>query len=266
MKGILLLTLVNMALFLAVVGAPAPSAQAQGRPIALPPAASEVAHGIYDLGLARDADGTIVQGFAFIHYKQNAARPTAPGGGKPPKASPCYALMASGAAWKASPEPFVFDARNPDLGLIETAISTWEAAAGKDILGEGSPGAVYPELVGAEPNSLNEVMFGDFADPYIIAMTTVWGVWSGPPAGRKIVEWDMVFGNNWGWSFSLEPVGTTWMDFLNVATHEIGHAMGLDHPSDTCTEETMYAYADWRETKKRTLNAGDIAGIQKLYP
>ena len=31
------------------------------------------------------------------------------------------------------------------------------------------------------------------------------------------------------------------------------------------TEETMYAYADFGETKKRTLEAGDITGVQKLY-
>ena len=53
------------------------------------------------------------------------------------------------------------------------------------------------------------------------------------------------------------------MDFLNIATHEIGHAVAMDHPSDLCTEETMYAYADYGETKKRTLNAGDITGIGK---
>jgi hypothetical protein len=48
-------------------------------------------------------------------------------------------------------------------------------------------------------------------------------------------------------------------------THEIGHAAGLDHPANTCTQETMYAYVDFGETHKRTLNNGDIAGINSLY-
>ncbi len=64
------------------------------------------------------------------------------------------------------------------------------------------------------------------------------------------------------WSNTGDP---TKMDFENIATHEIGHAMGLSHPSDTCLEETMYAFASEGETKKRTLEAGDIAGINKLY-
>ena len=55
------------------------------------------------------------------------------------------------------------------------------------------------------------------------------------------------------------------MDYQNIATHEFGHALGLGHPESTCTEETMYAFASFGETKKSTLEAGDIAGVNKLY-
>ena len=76
----------------------------------------------------------------------------------------------------------------------------------------------------------------------------------------------MVFDNvdfQWG---DVEASGiSSYMDFLNIATHEIGHAAGMGHPPETCTEETMYAFAEEGETKKRTLEAGDIAGIQELY-
>lgn len=252
---------------------PAFDVQAQGRPISLPPQASEIAHGIYDLGQARDADGTVVHGFAFVHYKQGFAKPEKPGSPKPPKASPCYAFLSSGVKWKVA-EPYVFDetanginalpSADALLGDFETAVSTWEAAAGKDILGDGALGAVYPGEVGTL-NNLNEVMFGTITENGVIAMTLVWGVWSGPPSGRQLVEWDMVFGLGWGWGDEVTNPGGTAMDFLNIATHELGHALGLDHPSDSCTEETMYAYAESNETKKRDLNAGDIEGIRKLY-
>jgi hypothetical protein len=256
--------------FVVLVCEPASKTLAQGRPISLPPKASEIAQGIYDLGVARDVDGTVVHGFAFIHYRKAFARPDKLAGSKPAKASPCYAFMASGAKWKGAPEPFVFDmASGTDAGVcltqIETAISTWEAAAQRDILGNGSLGVVFPDQLNA-PNGQNEVMFGHLDDSGVIAMTQVWGVWDGPPAGRQLVEWDMVFGIGWAWWNGVDPKPFTFTDFLSIATHEIGHAMGLDHPSDTCTEETMYAYSGWSETKKRDLNAGDIAGIQKLYP
>jgi predicted Zn-dependent protease len=55
------------------------------------------------------------------------------------------------------------------------------------------------------------------------------------------------------------------MDFLSIAAHEVGHAAGMDHPENSCTEETMYAYAAYGETKKRDLNDGDVAGIRNLY-
>ena len=55
------------------------------------------------------------------------------------------------------------------------------------------------------------------------------------------------------------------MDYQNIATHEFGHGAGMSHPSDSCTEETMYRFAQSGETKKKTLNAGDIDGIKSLY-
>lgn len=260
-------------LFGALVFVPAFSVPAQGRPISLPPQASEIAHGIYDLGQARDADGTIVHGFAFVHYKQGYAKPDKPGSPKPPNAKSCFAFLSQGAKWKEA-EPYVFDETangidalplaNALLGDFETAVSIWEAAAGTDILGQGLLGEVFPSEVGTL-NERNEVMFGNITESGVIAITYVWGVWSGPPAARQLVEWDMVFGLGWGWGDEVTNPGGTAMDFLNIATHELGHAVGLDHPKDTCTEETMYAYADNNETKKRDLNAGDIEGIRKLY-
>ncbi len=98
----------------------------------------------------------------------------------------------------------------------------------------------------------------------MIGVTIVWGFFRGAPRNRELVEWDMVFDDDhFEWGFDVAD--PTKMDFENIATHEIGHAAGMGHPDSTCTEETMYAFADFGETKKRDLNAGDIAGISELY-
>ena len=96
-----------------------------------------------------------------------------------------------------------------------------------------------------------------------IAYTIVWGIFIGPPQGRELVEWDATF--NTAYLFGNFDGTATLMDYQNIATHEFGHALGLAHPDDTCTEETMYRFADFNETKKRDLNSGDIAGINDLY-
>jgi hypothetical protein len=94
-------------------------------------------------------------------------------------------------------------------------------------------------------------------------VTNVWGYFRGPPRTREIIEWDMILDDvDFGWSTSGDAGK---MDVWNIVAHEVGHALGMGHPESSCAEETMYAYASNGETKKRTLNAGDEAGIAKLY-
>lgn len=91
------------------------------------------------------------------------------------------------------------------------------------------------------------------------AMVDGWGSRRTP-----ILEFDQIYGNHWDWTAGSGSSADAF-DFANVATHGIGNAVGLDHPGNSCTEETMYAYVDFGETKKRDLNAGDILGVQALY-
>ncbi len=67
------------------------------------------------------------------------------------------------------------------------------------------------------------------------------------------------------WSLSEFGVAGT-MDFDNIATHELGHSVGLDDLfTEACSEETMYGFAAEGEINKKTLEGGDMAGILKLY-
>ena len=110
------------------------------------------------------------------------------------------------------------------------------------------------------------MVFDAIDQPGVLAVTFVWGTFGGPPGGRVLVEWDQVYDDDGDVVWADLPDGPAGaFDFFNVAIHEVGHAFGLDHPDATCTEQTMYAYAAAGEMKKRTLEAGDVAGITELY-
>ena len=243
-------------LSIAVAAAAAPGSA--GRP-AVPPGAVKIADGVYHLG-KRNVDGLVVEGIAFVHEAKSDRGDRKPGGG-----GSCFSYLASGAKW-LSAEPWSVDTTGAPISgmasLMATDVGTWESAAGADIFGNGSTDQSY-DAVTSNVDGRNGAEFGPIADAGVIAVTYTWGIFGGPPKSRQLVEWDMVFdSDSFSWSTSGAPES---MDFRNIDTHELGHAMGLGHPSNTCTEETMYAFASNGETKKRDLNAGDIAGINGLY-
>jgi hypothetical protein len=253
------------------------NAQAE-RHFSLPANAKQIAKNIYDLGTGMH-NGEQVRGFAFIYRADHAAKPDGVGGGKKgggggDTASSCYAYISSGVKWK-SVEDYIVDSTNLSGMLqadvesaIATAVGLWNEQASGTIFGVQAAGTVDGADTTTPLDDKNEVYFADINDPVIggsntIAVTVVWGVFGGPPRNRRLVEWDQVY--NEGFVFGDASSNTGVMDILGIAAHEVGHAAGMDHPESTCIDETMYAYASTGEVKKRDLNAGDIAGIKKLY-
>lgn len=262
-----LLAVLAAAVLLAAAGAGTTQVNAASRPtFKLPANAKPLPDGSYSLGVKTDpTTGKHVEGIAFVDYnKQNIKAAARTPGGK----TSCYAFLSRGMKWKTA-EPWLLDQTNTgsmDSNYLLTHttanIAKWETAASANFFGDGtlSSGLSADE---ATPDGQNEVMFGAIADPSVIAVTIVWGYYSGPAQFKEILEWDQIYNDqDYAWSTSGEA---NKMDFDNISTHEIGHAAGLGHPGNSCTAETMYAYADYGETKKRDLNAGDIAGINALY-
>lgn len=232
------------------------SPAANARP-ALPPGAVQLADGVYSLG-TRTVDGKQVQGLAFVDRARS-------GGAAKKQGGSCFTYLARDTRWLGA-EPWSVDDSNAPISgmasLLANDVGTWESAAGADILGNGSVDRSYDANTAAVDNR-NGAEFAPIADAGVIAVTYTWGVFGGPPQGRGLVEWDMVFdSDSFAWSTSGAADA---MDFRNIDTHELGHAMGLGHPSGSCTEETMYAFASLGETKKRDLDTGDIQGIDGLY-
>ncbi len=92
---------------------------------------------------------------------------------------------------------------------------------------------------------------------------------------KEIIEADMALATEYVWtqnsiSSSTDPDSVTGepgkMDVENIATHEFGHFVGLGGLySSTNSEQTQYGYSNYAELKKRSLESGDIAGVQKNY-
>ncbi len=244
---------------------PATNAKA-GINVVIPKNAIEVAPGIFSLGSTQH-NGEIVEGYAIVDYRKGFShKPQHTGNGG---AAKCYAFLASGAKWKTV-EPYQVNPANTKnlneifvFDNIALDVGKWETASGVNILGDGNLTAAPLSADTSSPDGKNEVYFANVVEQGAIAVTIVWGVFSGPIFNRKLVEWDQVYDDvDYDWSSSGEAGK---MDFENIASHEIGHSTGMGHPSDSCTEETMFRFADFGETKKRDLNSGDIQGIQALY-
>ena len=152
---------------------------------------------------------------------------------------------------------------NPDSGpagasaAIQAGMTTWSTVPGANFH-LTSAGAT--SRTGDTRDDHNVCSFGDLGADGTIAQSSFW---FNPNTG-VLGESDIVFNTHYLWSASGAPGR---YDVQNVATHELGHSLSLDDLSGPShSEKTMYGYTAPGETKKRSLEADDIAGICHLYP
>ena len=91
----------------------------------------------------------------------------------------------------------------------------------------------------------------------IVALTPIWFT-----SGGNITDADVLF-NGRGFRFTTSGVSGRF-DVADVATHELGHLLGLDHSG--FAGSSMYPYVDPRVILHRSVSSDDILGLRNAYP
>jgi hypothetical protein len=157
----------------------------------------------------------------------------------------CFALI--GPNWSDSLATYKFNANIP---------AAWHTALHASAASWGNAGTVFKFK--QEAASPNEFLMGTVASASTLASTRI-----EYDSTLRLRKFTMTFNQSVPWTATGEPGK---FDVENVTAHELGHALGLNHPSGTaCGEQTMWATAAAGETKKRSLETGDKEGAAKLY-
>jgi hypothetical protein len=149
-----------------------------------------------------------------------------------------------------SPE-FAPEAPADAVNAIDAGFAAWSNA-----------GTVFSFTLGQQSGQqVNRVRWGDVSVyvPDAIAIANIWY----DPETMEIQLTETIFERSLEWATDGSADA---YDVQAITAHESGHWLLLDDLyEDACSDETMYGYAGLGETKKRTLAAGDIAGIDVIY-
>ncbi|HMF37506.1 MAG TPA: matrixin family metalloprotease [Isosphaeraceae bacterium] len=135
---------------------------------------------------------------------------------------------------------------------IADAAAVWEKVANvnfSQVSDNGSP-------LGVSGNQQDDPRFGDIRiGGYAMSSSILAFAYLPPKANGGTDAGDIFFNTAQSWQIN----GTTY-DLMTVAIHELGHALGMGHSTDTAA--AMYpAYI----TTKQAVDADDISGIRTIY-
>ena len=204
----------------------------------------------------------------IIHFKKGFAKPPWAGGDK--GGPTCYGFISKGAKLTETENLYVNDANSlmastDVLSGVSNSANTWDTETVSTIFGSYISDSTANFDEGNSPDGKNEISFGKYPQAGVIAVTRIWGIFYGPPQNRYIDQFDILFNTAYSWG-NADTNLISVMDFRNIATHEIGHGVGLADIYETgCSAVTMYGYSDYGEIQKRSLEPADIIGLQKLY-
>jgi hypothetical protein len=145
------------------------------------------------------------------------------------------------------------------LAALQAAAGHWTSQSGANIRYTYAGRTSGSSLIN---NGINEVFFRNTTNGSLGGATYYWYGGDG-----KLLDADTVF---YEALYRFYPgssgcTGTNSHYLEDVATHEFGHALGLNHSGDATA--TMYPTMSlWCSQSWRTLSSDDIAGIRAAYP
>jgi len=166
--------------------------------------------------------------------------------------------------WTSPPVTFYVNPANADVSAaaavsaIQFAMNVWNTQGGSPFrYVYGGPAS---DTTNAYDNR-NVVLFRNASNGSSIATTYSWWDSSSHLLDSDIIVWDG------GFTFFTGDAGCGIVPnaayLEDVATHELGHALGLNHSS--YTDATMYPSYSYCSQELRTLAPDDIAAVQSLY-
>jgi hypothetical protein len=114
----------------------------------------------------------------------------------------------------------------------------------------------------SDGNRINEIAFGSnvFGRAFegnTVAVTTTWS------RGNERTEGDIIFNSGRTWDSYRGNTRSGVVDIRRVALHELGHALGLDHPDQA--GQVVTAIMNSTTSNLDALSADDTTGGQNLY-
>jgi hypothetical protein len=169
------------------------------------------------------------------------------------------------AHWASGPVTFYVNPVNADVSqaaavaALQAGMDVWNTQAGTSF--RYQYGGTATDTATAYDNR-NVIMFRNASNGSTIASTYSW--WT---SNNELVDSDIVFWDG-GFTFFTGSSGCGGVSnaayIEDIAAHELGHALGLNHSSST--DATMYPSYSYCSMEFRSLAADDINGAKALYP
>ncbi len=142
---------------------------------------------------------------------------------------------------------------------VERAMKLWnQQIARAQITWTEAPRSGPPSANGVTTISFETKIYNDDLGSRTLAITQV------RASGGRIIETDIAFNSRLQWDSYFGTLdGQLNEEIHRVALHELGHALGLDHPDQA--RQIVSAVMNSHVSDVERLQADDVSGVQSLY-